>query len=323
MKSFVLLLSASLLLSGCISSKNKPKIEVPISPEHQAKYLSHPIPPQQYGFPVYRVPNGINCKAQLRLHPNHLVTVDMIEGDIPVIKVQGRSRREKMNILLDFGSNVSWIEFTKSQEFKAKFLGINKKNIPYRGVYNTGGKTAFLGLITQLRIPPLFMENIPFYIRMATGALGPQARGIEQPIVDAVLGYDNLSAFEYIQIDPFDKKIRFSSSIPYVPHDELLMTTAKIVKISGFGLAVDGAIFGKPTPIVLDFAGDYAFTRGDIKVNSTKQVSLGDIVFTKVPTLVTEPHIGPPGAGRKMLNAYVITICAKKGVVYFERPPKK
>ena len=59
-----------------------------------------------------------------------------------------------------------------------------------------------------------------------------------------------------------------------------------------------------------------------MKVNMTKQVSLGDVVFRKVPTLLLPTYNAPARAGRRMLENYLITICPKKGVVYFERFPE-
>lgn len=322
LRSLFLASLSCLFLTGCFLTSDAPKSDTPLTSSQQKRTLSQSRPPQQFGFAVHRTQNGIAYSGNCRLHPNHLATEDLEKDHIPVIKVQGRSKRNKMNVLIDFASATSWLEFSESQKFKAFFMGIGDMAIPYRGSSNTGGQNAYAGVITQLRIDNLFIENIPFYIRMATGSIGPLNRGIEVPEVDAVLGYDNLQEFEYIQINLRESRVTFSSTIPYFPHDELLITTAKIVKSQGHGLAIEGAIFGKPTPILLDFAGDFNFTRNDAKVNTTKQVSLGDLVFRQVPTLVMEPHDSPPRAGRQMLEPFIVTICSSKGIVYFERPPE-
>lgn len=315
-------LLSCLMLSGCQSGK-KQKEDVPLSMAQQKSFLSKTIPPQQFlGYSIHRAGNGITYTGSARLHPHHLTTADMLKDNIPVIKMRGKSKRNKMNVLLDFGSASSWLEFSEAQKFKVQFMGIDDRVIPYRGKSNTGGQNAFAGVVTQLRIENLFMEDIPFYIRMATGSLGPLARGIQKPKIDAVLGYDNLRTFEYIQIDLRKGTISFSSDIPYTPNKDLLMSTSKILRLPGYGLSIEGAIRGKPVPVILDFAGDYSFARGDKKVNNTKQVSLGNVVFRNVPTLVLEPHNSPPRAGRRMLEPYIVTICGPKGVVYFERPPE-
>lgn len=318
LRTLVILLPASLMLSGCQS--NSPKKEQPISLARQQILLEKTTTPQELGFSIHRAQDGIAYGGSAHLHPHHLTSAKMLK-EIPVIKLRGRSKRNTMKALLDFGSASSWLEFSTSQEFQAHFMGINGMVIPYRGKSNTGGQNAYAGVITQLRIDNLFIENVPFYIRMALHSLGPLARGVQKPKIDAVLGYDNLRIFEYIQVDLRNHSVSFSSDVPYIPHKSLLMTTARIIDLPGYGLAIEGAIFGKPVPVILDFAGDYHFERGDKKVNKTKQVSLGNIVFRDVPTLVLEPNKSPPRAGRRMLEAYIITICAPKGIVYFERPP--
>jgi hypothetical protein len=321
LKSLPILLLPGLMLSGCLTN-DEPQADITMPQMQQNTYLSHAKPPQEFGFSIYRVQDGIAYAGSARLHPRHLASKRMLKNNIPVIKIRGRSKRDTMNVLIDFSSPSSWLEFSTSQDFNASFLGMDDEVIPYRGGYNTGGQNAYAGVITQLRMDNLFMENVPFYIRMASGSLGPLTRGIRAPKIDAVLGYDNLRNFEYIQIDLRNNLIMFSSTIPYIPHEDLLMTTAKIINHTGHGLAIEGAIFGQSTPITLDFAGNFYFARGDVKVSTTKQVSLGDIVFRKVPTLVLPSHNAPPRAGRKMLKPYIITICSPKGLVYFERPPE-
>ena len=316
-----LFLTVNLVLTACVTTE-KSKEEVGIPDAQQKTFLNRPTPPQQFGFSTYRIENGIAYSGSARLHPNHLATEKPVKEDIPIIKIQGKSKRLKMQALIDFSSPSSWLEFSTSQQFDAHFLGMDNWLIPYRGKANTGGHKAFASVVTQLRIKDLFIENIPFYTRMAINSLGPLSRGIKLPNVDAVLGYDNLRNFEYIQMNLRNEQISFSSTIPYVPHDGLVMTKARIVRLPGFGLAVEGAIDGAPMPILLDFAGDFFFSRGDVKVKTTKQVSLGDIVYRQVPTLVLARHNSPARAGRQMLNSYIITICNNEGVVYFERPPK-
>ncbi|MEA2069322.1 MAG: hypothetical protein U9P12_08985 [Verrucomicrobiota bacterium] len=288
----------------------------------QNTYLSHSKQPQYFGFEAFPVKDGINFRGNARLHANHMATSRFKKGGIPVIEVRGRSTRMKLNMLLDTSSLDSWMEFATSQEFEATFLGIDDDNIPYRGGYNTGGVEAYAAVVRQLRIEQLFIENVPLYVRMAMNSLGPLERGIRKPKVEGILGYDNLKNFEYVQFDFDAEAVHFSSSIPYLPHQDLLMAEAKIVGLQNYGLAVQGAIFGKPTPIILDVAGDYHFARGDVKVSSTKQVSMGDVVYRKVPTLLLPINNSPPRAGRKMLEKYIVTICPKAGVVYFERFPE-
>ena len=325
MKSFFKIIPIFLALAtlvGCSTPKSDSEKEVILSKKQQNSYLSPTKPPQEFGFSAFPVKGAISYRGRVRLHPNNLAFAEYQKGTLPSISMSAKAHRQKANVLIDFSAPNSWMELNTSQNLNAVFLGMNDQNIPYQGGYNTGGADAYAGVVRRLRIKQLFMENIPFYIRMAKHSLGPLARGIQTPHIDAVLGYDNLSAFEYIQLDPNEGVIRFSTTTPYTPRKNLLMAKVRIVNSPSHGLAVEGAIFGEPTPIILDFAGDYHFARGDEKVSSTKQVSLGDLVYRKVPTLLLPRHNAPPRAGRKMLDKYIVTVCNRAGMVYFERIPE-
>lgn len=289
----------------------------------QNTYLSHAKEPEQFGFRTIELEEGMVLHdAHARLHPNQTALIQLSEGQIPVIKIHGHARRIYTTALLDTSSPTSWMEFSTSQKFNAVFLGTDTYKIPYVGIYNTGGADAYAAVISTIRIDALQIENTPLYVRMATHSLGPLARGIISPTIGTVLGYDVLKEFEYVRFNSQKQVLELSSMQPYTPDEERLMTTAKIVPVKNHGLAIEGSLLGKPETIILDFAGDYHFSRGDMKVSITKQVSLGDVVFRKVPTLILPTYDAPARAGRRMLDKYIVTICPKKGVVYFERFPE-
>lgn len=322
LKTLSILLLSCLTLSGCLTN-DEPQADITMPQMQQNTYLSHAKPPQQFGFSVFPVDGGIAYAGSARLHPNHFALEKMVRDDIPIIKMRGRSKRNKMNVLIDTSSPSSWLEFSKSQKFDAYFLGTNDEVIPYRGGYNTGGQNAYAGVVTQLRVDSLFMENVPFYIRMASGSLGPLARGIRTPAIDAIMGHDNLRTFEYIQFNLRNNTIKFSSTKPYIPHDELLIAMARIVNLPGYGLAVKGYVEGEQTPIILDLAGNFGFARGDVKTKITREVDIDLLTFDQVPTLLLPIHDSPPRIGRKLLAPYIITVSNGDGVVYFERPPRR
>jgi hypothetical protein len=287
-----ILLSTTLALAGCVSNNDGELKDHPLSQRQQESCLARVKPPQQFGFTVYKLKNGVSYAGRGRLHPNHLTSAEMLKDSIPVINMRGRSPRHTANALIDPSSPVSWMEYSVSQDFSAAFLGINNRVFLYQGTYNTGGVNAFAAVITQMRIDNLFIENIPFYVRMSTGSLGPLTRGIRKPHVDAIVGYDNLRSFQYIQFDLKNNTITFSASTPYTPiSDEA--EAIKIVKAPGHGLAIDGKIDDQSIPIILDFAGDFSLARA--------------------------VHAVPPRIGRKLLAPYLVTICNNKGVVYFEK----
>jgi hypothetical protein len=307
-------------MAGCNSAEFDSDEQYVLSEDEQKDYLSYVKQPQQFGFSVYATQGGIALRGLARQHPLHTASASFIGGDAPVIKVRGKAARMKMNALLDTSSPTSWMEFDIAEEFDAFPLGVDGQVFPYQGGYDTGAVNAFAAVVTQMRIDQLCIEDIPLYVRMAAYTLGPLNRGISSPRIDGVFGYDVLGTFEYIRIDLEAGTVDFSATTEYTPNENLLMTSAKIVSAPNYGLAVEGAIFGEPTPIILDIAGDYHFENSQAESSVTDQVSLGDVVYVNVPTrLPTERNL-PPRAGRLLLQKYIITICPGKGVVHFERP---
>lgn len=311
---------AAILLAGCASEPDFGDEEF-LSNREQKSALAKTKSPQYFGFGAFPVQGGIGYRGTARLHPNQVATMDLKRDDIPVIDFRGKSRRDNGNVLLDTSSMYSWVEFDTAQDLDVTFMGMKESLAPYPGQH-IGGAKAYAGVIDQIRLDQLFIDNIPMYVRMARGSLGPMARGIYDPPVDMVLGYDVLGLFETIQINLREGTVQLSPSHPYRPNEDLLMSQAQIIPTQGYGLVIDGSVYGRPSPIVIDLAGDYDFMRSDKKVNQTKQVSLGQVVFRHVPTTYLAVDGVLPRAGRRMLENYIITICPNQGYVYLERYPE-
>ena len=286
----------------------------------QNTYLSHAKPAEQFGLQMVEGKHGLTYQGSPKIPGKQKVTVAFETGPIPLIKISNTPQNRSMNVLLDTGSPVSWMEFGTSLDFGTEFLGTSRKQLRYPGPLNTGGAPGFAAVVPRMDMGYVEIYNTPLYVRMALHSLGPFARGIEAPHVDTVFGYDFMKNFEYVRFDFQKREVLFSTTDIYVPDVDLLMTVATIKKVSEGGLAVEGSIVGSTTPIILDVAGDYHFSRGDVKVKVTKQVSLGDVVWRQVPTLLLPTgEKRAPRAGRKMLERYTLTVCPKRGVVYFER----
>lgn len=289
----------------------------------QNTYLSHARPAENFGLKTVSGENGLGYAGEAQNTPGQKAVVPFLAGNIPMIGISVPPKTRKWNTLLDTGSPVSWMEFGTSRDFGAVFLGEPKKPMPYSGKLNTGNVPGFAAAVPSLGIGEVELKNTPLYVRMALHSLGPLARGIEAPQVQAVLGFDLMQSMEYIRFDFQNREARFSSTELYVPDIDLLMSICKIVSVPEGGLAVEGEVSGDPTPVILDLAGDYHFSRDDVKVHVSRQISLGDVVWRKVPTLLLPTGENrTPRAGRRMLEKYIITICPKKGVVYFERLPE-
>ncbi len=322
LKNILYLMAACLLLAGCKSTEPDNTGEILLDKGQVQEALSKARPPQQFGYSVYPTGNGIAMKGKPRLHPRHMATADFTNDYFPVIKVRGSAPRMEMMALVDTAVSESWVEFGTAKEFKTTFLGLDGRTIPYRGKLYIGQAEAYAAVIPQLRIDQLFIEDSPVFVRMALNSMGPLGRGIQDPEINAILGYDLLRNLEFIRFNLLEQTVEFSATTPYSPNESLLIGTANIVQVPGVGLAVEGGLSETPTAVVLDFAGNYFLARNDATINTTKMVSLGEVVYVNAPTIVGMTPDGLPRAGQRMLQRYVITICPRMGLVYFERPDK-
>jgi len=313
----------SFLISGCLLTGKPPYgEEIILSPNHVQELLENTVMPQTYGIKAVQVPGGITYLGSARLHPNHVAELGLLKEGVPAVTVKGKNDQMKANALLDVSSPASFIEVRKSAEMGAKILGINGMVMPYRGILNIGGVNAFAAVLPRLRLNMFYIENMPIYVRMAMGSLGPLARGMKKPDIHMLIGYDCIKNFAYIQYDLAGNRIRISATKPYKPNKQTLLTTAKLNGNSRFGCAVNGAIYGSDTPIVLDPVGDYTFARADFKGPVTKQISLEGVVMRNVSTIPLPREGAYPRVGRRVLERYLVTICPQEGVVYFERPTR-
>ncbi len=320
-RKIIALLAACTLISGCNSIKSDGKSEVLLNEDQIQAALANAKPPQQFGFSVYpTVNNGIAMRGSARLHPRHVASAKFISSDLPVIHMNGSAARMTMNALLDPSSTESWFDFEKAQEFKASFLGLDGRTIAYQGNSYVGNIAAYAAVIPQMRINQLFIENSPVFVRMALNSLGPLNRGIQDCKIHSLIGYDILSTFEYVQFDLDRGRVNFSATIAYTPNENRLIGEAAIVRARGIGLAVAGAVGGNKTPIILDVAGNYDFVVNNATASITPMIELGEVVYVNTPTIQSATYDGLPRAGIGMLRKYVVTVCPRKGVVYFERP---
>lgn len=314
----ICLITMCAALTGCLTTKYGE--EQPLSIDQKKDFLDNSVYPQSYGLRIVRVPNGITYQGAARVHPLHMATLDLKERYIPVVAVKGMQNKMKANALLDISSPYSWIEAGTALEMRARVLGINGMHIPYRGAVSTGGIDAYAGIIGRLRFKQFYVENTPIFIRMAEGSLGPLARGVSEPDVHMVLGYDAIRTFEFIQYDLVSGKIRLSATTEYEPVESRLISTCRLSPNWQYGCAVEGAIYGESTPIVIDPVGDFTFARSDSHDTVTKQVSVGDVVVRNVPTINIQIPDALPRLGRRVMLDYLVTVCPQKGLVYFERP---
>jgi len=310
MKRLILFLlgCALLILAGCKTTE--PKEATPISWGEQQAYFKSVSDPRIFGLGIYETPAGPQIRGGGRLHPEQAEALPMLvkEPLRPVVHLNGNFG-VRWPVLLDLTASTSHMEFNTAQKAGARPIGEQAKP---QLIKLPGDEVAScLSLIPSLRLGQLFVENSLVYVRLANGPLGHAARGIDEPVLKGVVGWDVLKKLEQIQFLYSVGQVVLKTTDPYVPNPGLLVAKLPIVKHAG-ACVVRGKVNGTAELILLDPAGDF-----EVAADGTVSLlTLGSKLTFANPEVSSSP--GGVRIGARLLQNYRVTICPKVGMVYFE-----
>lgn len=318
-------LAILLALSGCATTpKDEPVI--PFTAEQNKALYAKARPPQVFGLTVYSSDTGPFFAGAGRLHQGEAAERAFLGGKdskAPVIALDGRGE-VGLPALLDTTSKDNWLTARAAQQLGVIMLaGPNPYQTAPLHVYEEINGLG--GVVQQVKLDELSMENVVFHVRAATGPLGPLARWVQDPPPVAVLGTAFLRAYSNVQINYPERKVVFSATTRFpAPPADRLVAALPLKEIMG-ALAVEGALDGDPMTILLDTAGDFELVMNDPPDATIRRLSLGDLVFPPNVNVVSslDQGLGPttyPRIGRRLLGRYKVTFDFRGKVVYFERP---
>ncbi len=301
------------LFAGC---KTTDRVEEthPVSWSHQQAFFKRIRDPRVFGMGIYDTPTGAQIRGGGRLHPSRGETLEMkaMEPLRPVVQMV-RNLREKSSVLLDITSSRTWLEFGLAQSLRATPLG--ERNVVLTRLPGEEVEGC-LSVVSALQLRQLFIEHPLLYVRMADGYLGSLARGIEEPGLTGVIGWDLLKKFEQVRFLYSIGQVTLFTTEPYTPDPSQVVTTLELVSKAGI-CAVRGRVNGKEQLILLDPAGDFEVaSSGGAAIRS---IQLGEGVTLKSPVVSKSP--GGVRVGAYLLQKYDVTLCPQEGVVYFESHP--
>jgi len=307
-KRILFLMGAALLLAaGCKTTE--PEETVPVSWEEQQQFLKRVNDPRIFGLHIYETPAGPQIRGGGRLHPEQAEALEMQGSEPlrPVVNLHGNFG-VKWPILLDLTAANSHMEFNTARKAGARPVGEQgRPQLVRRPGEET---TSCMGLIPSLRLGQLFVENPLVFIRFENGPLGSLARGIDEPVIKGVVGWNVLEKLEQIQFLYSAGRVILKTTEPYVPNPGLLQAELPLVKHVG-ACAVRGTVNGKQSLILIDPAGDF-----EVAANgSVSSLRMGPLTLS-TPEVSASP--GGVRIGARWLQSYRVTVCPKAGVVYFE-----
>ncbi len=317
-------LLAVLLLAGCATPKDEPI--VPFTPEQNKNLYAKARPPQTFGLTVYNSDAGPVFAGAGRLHQGDTAVRSFLGPDdstAPLIGIHGRGDFD-LPALIDTTSRNSWLTAKTGLQMGITLLaGPAPLQATAQHVYDEIGGGA--GLVQKVKLDQLHMENVVFYLRSASGPLGPLARWVKDPAPLAVLGTSFLRAYSYVQLDYPNRTAFFSATARLAAPGELTLVARLPLKEVLGALAVEGTLDGQPTTFLLDTAGDFELVMHEPANATVRRLSIGDLVFPPEVQVVSsmDQGLGPivyPRIGRQLLSRFKVSFDFRNKLVYFERP---
>jgi hypothetical protein len=312
----------SCLMLGFITGCRTPDTVEPLNDAQLRAFFARAQDPRRFWITVYKSDEGSSFSGASRLHPEQVAHLKFESGrhsEMPVITFKGRTLTS-FKALIDTSASFSWVTFDTAKKLEVIPLGPPAYElIPQHVKEDIAG---YACAANKIIFDQVHMETPLFYTRAAMGPLGVLSRGQISPLPDAIIGCNMLKSFAFVQINYPTRHVTLSSTFEYSPSTNL-MATLSLHEVKG-ALAVTGTMEGKEQSFILDTAGDYEIAIATVPEEPVRQVSLGDLVFRRIPAVSTnEKGLGLPDVpriGNRLLSKFNLTFDFKKRVVYFEKP---
>lgn len=311
-------------LVGC-TSPNDVQI-VPFSQEQIKALYGKARPPQAFGLTVYSSDAGPFFAGAGRVHQGDVARCPFLgsrDSTAPLVAMDGRGELDLV-ALIDTTSKDNWLTAPAGAQLGITMLAGPG---PYQNVaahvYDEIGGGA--GLVQKVKLEESHMENVVFYMRAASGPLGPAARWLEKPAPSVVLGSTFLRSYSFVQLDYPLRSAVFAATARLPPPAATTLVAILTMKDAFGAVAVEGALDGDPVTVLIDTAGDFELVLNEPPEATIRRFSIGDLVFPPDVKVVSslDQGLGPttyPRIGRRLLSRYKVSFDFRNKRVYFERP---
>lgn len=313
-----------LAFAGCASPPDEHII--PFNAQQTQALFARARPPQAFGLTVYNTDRGPVFAGAHRVHAGQVAQMPFLsspDSRAPVIALTARGIKD-IPALLDTASPANWIIPAQAQPMGIVALaGPNPYQANASHVYDEVG--GYAGVMHKILLDKLHVENVVFYIRAATGPLGPPARWHQDPAPQAVLGVPFLRAFSFVTFDFANRSILFSATTPFPgASEDSLLARAPLLDIRG-AIGVAGTILGEPTTFILDTGGDFELAQNAPADPTIRRIAVDDLVLSREVQVASAREIGLgdieyPRIGLGLLSRYRVTFDFRNKQVIFERP---
>ena len=309
------------VVGGCKTPS--PSLNQPLTGQQLAALFAQARDPRTFWITVYQGANGPVFTDANRLHPEQegaLGWASARRSKAPVVRLKKNSFTH-FTALMDTSARESWLSLSSRLSMGATLLA---PPFSVKPTHLADDQAGYLGVVDKVIFDGVYMETALFYLRAATGPLGPLTRRVEGTPPDAVIGCDMLKAFEYVQFDYPRRQTQVSSTRPFQPNEKRLLAKLPLKDLKGI-FSVEALINGKPEMVILDTAGDFEVAMERVPADGVvHRLALGDLVLLNTRVVAAQDQgLGLPSVpriGRQLLSRFCMTVAGKKNIVYFEKP---
>jgi hypothetical protein len=310
-------LLATLAVAGCrTTTEPDPNAAV-------ERFTRNARPPRDFAVSIYQddsrqwvVVNGNRVRPGQRLQSSFISPPGMT---LPLISAEGP--RGPVSVLIDPGAPRSWTAMDRQAQLDLR--PIAPPVLLQDPVHVVDNRQGVLCLAPLLKIDRTEIEALLLYARPVPGSLWPISRNALANNAAAVLGFDFLRVFSWIQWDFQGRMIVASSTDIYQPDPARLVATLPL-EARAEAMTTRALLDGKPKTVVLDLAGDYEVAMDDPPMALIRQLTMDNAVLRDVrATAAKDLGLGRTELvrlGLRLLSRFTVTLDNHSNQIYLEIP---
>jgi hypothetical protein len=267
-----------------------------LPPELRAmrRVMRSAVPPETFALTIYQSERDQWVVVHgNRVRPNQRIQASFISPPglmLPVIA--GEAAGGPVTLMVDPTAPRSW---TARPPPPPRPAPISPPPLLQDPVQVVDARPGVLTVAPRLRVDRVDVEAVLLYARGGEGTLWPLCRHAAAQDAAAVLGFDFLRAFSWVQWD-FEHRLLLAETTSGVcPGAERVVAQLPLEQ-GAEGLTVRALINGEARLVLLDLAGDYEMAMENPPMELIRQLTLDDVVIRDVRA-TARPGPGPRPAG--------------------------
>lgn len=316
-----LALAAAALALGAACQTSSP--DLPPELRAMRRVMRSAVPPETFALTIYQdereqwvVVHGNRVQPNQRMQASFVSPPGLM---LPMIA--GEASGGPVTLMVDPTAPRSWTVLNRRRLLDLQ--PISPPPLLQDPVQVVDTRPGVLTVAPRLRVDRVDVEAVLLYARGGEGTLWPLCRHAAAQDAAAVLGFDFLRAFSWVQWDFESRLLLAETTAVYEPRAERVVAQLPLEQ-GAEGLTVRALINGEAKLVLLDLAGDYEMALENPPMELIRQLTLDDVVIRDVRALpardlgLGRPDI--PRVGLRLLSRFRVTLDFHRNVVFLELP---